>query len=180
MIFNYLTILCQEGRQLLAKLGVARFDDLVGRADLLQAVEGSQVDLAPLLVASPGRSLQTGQKTQYAHSQLAQQILVEAEQALRGERSVLIQHPIANYDRSIGASLAGEIARRYGNTGLPGVSITCVLQGSAGQSVGAFFLPGMRMVLHGEANEYGGKSMTGGRNFIAPPHEPRFAAHSHI
>jgi glutamate synthase (NADPH/NADH) large chain/glutamate synthase (ferredoxin) len=178
MIINYLTMLAEEVRQLLAKLGVARLEDLVGRADLLQAVEGSQIDLAPLLVASPGRSLQTGQTTQYAHSQLAQQILEEAEQALRGERSVLIQHPIANYDRSIGASLAGEIARRYGNTGLPGVSITCVLQGSAGQSFGAFCLPGMRMILHGEANDYVGKSMTGGQIVIAPPNDASFAAHA--
>src|SRR5205085_2543834 len=101
----------------------------------------------------------------------------EAEQALLGERSVVTQHQIHNYDRAIGAGLAGEIARRYGNAGLPGVSITCILQGAAGQSFGAFCLPGMRLVLHGEANDYVGKSMTGGQIIIAPPTDSSFAAH---
>src|SRR6266568_3727845 len=75
-------------------------------------------------------------------SAVADQLLAEVEQALAGERSVLVQHDIHNYDRTIGASLAGEIARRYGNKGLPGVSITCTFQGSAGQSFGAFSVPG--------------------------------------
>jgi glutamate synthase domain-containing protein 3 len=105
------------------------------------------------------------------------QLLVEAEQALCGEHSVLAQHSIFNSDRSIGASLAGEIARRYGNAGLPGVSITCILQGSAGQSFGAFCVPGMRLILNGEANDYVGKSMTGGQIIITPPPGASFPAH---
>jgi glutamate synthase domain-containing protein 3 len=72
--------------------------------------------------------------------------------------------------------LAGEIARRYGNTGLPGVSITCTFQGSAGQSFGAFAVPGMRLILHGEANDYVGKGMTGGQIVIAPPVEASYAS----
>src|SRR6202043_3963179 len=100
----------------------------------------------------------------------------EAEQALCGERSVLTQHSISNSDRSIGASLAGEIARRYGNIGLPGVSITATFQGSAGQSFGAFNVPGMRLILNGEANDYVGKSMTGGQIVIAPPSDAPYAS----
>ena len=93
---------------------------------------------------------------------------------------MLIQHRISNYDRSIGASLAGEIARRYGNSGLPGVSITCQFQGAAGQSFGAFNMPGMHLILHGVANDYVGKSMTGGQIILTPPPVASFAAHKNI
>jgi glutamate synthase (NADPH/NADH) large chain/glutamate synthase (ferredoxin) len=110
-------------------------------------------------------------------SPLGEQLLSEAEAALAGERSVIIQHTIANYDRSIGVSLAGEIARRYGNKGLPGVSITCNLQGSAGQTFGGFCVPGLRLILHGEANDYVGKGMAGGQIVIAPPLDATFVAH---
>jgi glutamate synthase domain-containing protein 3 len=89
-------------------------------------------------------------------------MLEEAEQALSGERSVLIQHAIQNADRSVGASLAGEIARRYGDVGLPHARITCTFLGSAGQSFGAYCVPGMHLTLNSEANDYVCKSMTGG------------------
>jgi glutamate synthase domain-containing protein 3 len=90
---------------------------------------------------------------------------------------MLTEHHISNADRSIGASLAGEIARRYGNSGLPGVSITCQFQGTAGQSFGAFNMPGMNLILHGIANDYVGKSMVGGQIIIAPPPMSSFSAH---
>jgi glutamate synthase domain-containing protein 3 len=176
MLINYLTLVAEEVRELLAQLGVARLDDLIGRADLLQADEGTNVDLKSLRVALP-ESSSCAARTTLPQSLLAKQLLVEAEQALCGESSVLIQQRIANDDRSIGVSLAGEVARRYGNTGLPGVSITCLLQGAAGQSFGAFCVPGMHLILHGEANDYVGKGMTGGEIILAPPTDVRFAAH---
>ncbi len=175
-IINYLTLLAEEVRALLAQLGAARLDDIVGRADLLQCDSEAVIELAPLLVAAPGIS-SSANRSELPPSAIAAKIMLEAEQALTGERSVLAQHHIYNYDRAIGASLAGEIARRYGNAGLPGVSITCAFQGAAGQSFGAFCLPGMRLVLHGEANDYVGKSMTGGQIIIAPPIGASFAAH---
>jgi glutamate synthase domain-containing protein 3 len=178
-VINYLTMLAEEVREWLAQLGVARLDELVGRADLLQRAAEGPIDLTAMLVAVPGISSSSGgavRKVQL-QSPVAERILVEAEQALLGERSVLIQHEIHNYDRAIGAGLAGEIARRYGNVGLPGVSVTCVFHGAAGQSFGAFCVPGMRLVLHGEANDYVGKSMTGGQIIIAPPADSSFAAH---
>jgi glutamate synthase domain-containing protein 3 len=170
---------------------------LIGRADLLQCNAETSIDLAPLLVASPGtggtvgevsdnpiRESEAGdhkgQARALTQSPLAERLLAEAEPALRGEHSVLVQHHISNSDRSIGASLAGEVARRYGNGGLPGVSITCVFQGAAGQSFGAFCLPGLHLILHGEANDYVGKSMTGGQIVIAPPADASFAAHNNI
>ncbi|OLB35423.1 MAG: glutamate synthase subunit alpha [Ktedonobacter sp. 13_2_20CM_53_11] len=175
-ITRYLTLLAEEVREWLARLGVARLDDLIGRADLLQCTAEAIIDPSALLVAAPGTSSRSTRVRQ-PQSALAEELLVEAEQALLGERSVVTQHQIHNYDRAIGAGLAGEIARRYGNAGLPGVSITCILQGAAGQSFGAFCLPGMRLVLHGEANDYVGKSMTGGQIIIAPPTDSSFAAH---
>ena len=137
-IVHYLTMVAEEVRELLAQLGVARLDDLVGRADLLQSAAEVSIDVASLLKAAPGSSSGAASKVQH-QSVLAEQILVEAEQALQGERSVLIQHQIHNYDRAGGASLAGEIARRYGNVGLPGVSVTCAPQGAVRQRFQARF-----------------------------------------
>jgi glutamate synthase (NADPH/NADH) large chain/glutamate synthase (ferredoxin) len=176
LLINYLTLVAEEVRELLAQLGIACLDDLVGRADLLQATEGTNIDLKSLLVAVPEASSRSA-RTTLPQSPLAEQLLVEAEQALCGESSVLIQKRISNDDRSIGVSLAGEIARRYGNIGLQGTSITCRLQGTAGQSFGAFCVPGLHLILHGEANDYVGKGMTGGEIILAPPTGARFAAH---
>jgi glutamate synthase (ferredoxin) len=156
-------------------LGVRRLDDLVGRADLLRSIEETTIDLEPMLIAVPQRCAES--QPALPQSPASEQLLVESEAALRGEHSVLLQHHISNYDRSIGAGLAGEIARRYGNTGLPGVSITCLFQGAAGQSFGAFCMPGMHLILHGVANDYVGKSMTGGQIILMPPPVASFAAH---
>ncbi len=175
-LINYLTLVAEEVRELLAQLGIARLDDLVGHADLLQCSEETEVDLAPLLVSLPERCVPEVHITLPASS-VAEQLLVETQQALNGERSVLTQHSISNYDRSIGASLAGEIAHRYGNSGLPGVSITCTFQGSAGQSFGAYCISGMRLILNGDANDYVGKSMTGGQIIIAPSVDANYPSH---
>ncbi len=174
-LINYLTLVAQEVREWLAQLGFARLEDLIGRADLLQCKEECAVNVSDLFVAVPERSV-PGTGSVVPPSAVAEQLLQEAEPALAGERSVITQHGIHNYDRTIGASLAGEIARRYGNEGLPGVSMTCNFQGSAGQSFGAFCVPGMRLILSGEANDYVGKSMTGGQIVIAPPSEATFAS----
>ncbi len=175
-LINYLTLVAEEVRELMASLGIARFDDLVGHADLLQASPDASVDMTPLLATLPVRSV-PGTHTTLPQSPVAEQLLHEAEEALSGRQSILVQHTIRNGDRSIGAGLAGEIARRYGNAGLPGVSITCTFQGSAGQSFGAFNVPGMRLILNGEANDYVGKSMTGGQIIIAPASGTTFETH---
>jgi glutamate synthase domain-containing protein 3 len=175
MLIHYLTLVAEETREWMAQLGVSRLDDLVGRADLLQSVEETTLDLEPILIAAPRGC--AGSQSALPQSPLSEQLSVESEAALRGEHSVLIQHHISNSDRSVGANLAGEIARRYGNSGLPGVSITCLFQGAAGQSFGAFCMPGMHLLLHGVANDYVGKSMTGGQVILMPPPVASFAAH---
>jgi glutamate synthase domain-containing protein 2/glutamate synthase domain-containing protein 1/glutamate synthase domain-containing protein 3 len=175
MLIHYLTLVAEETREWMSQLGVRRLDDLVGRADLLRSVEETTIDLESMFVAAPQKFAVA--QSLMPQSPIAEQLLVESEASLRGEHSVLIQHHISNYDRSIGASLAGEIARRYGNSGLPGVSITCQFQGAAGQSFGAFNMPGMNLILHGVANDYVGKSMTGGQIILTPPPVASFSAH---
>jgi glutamate synthase domain-containing protein 2/glutamate synthase domain-containing protein 1/glutamate synthase domain-containing protein 3 len=179
LIINFLTLVAEEVRELLAQLGVRSLDEIVGRADFLQCTGEAAVELETLLVAAPGGSSHTGH-VELPQSAVARQLLLEAEQALCAERSVVTQHAISNRDRSIGASLAGEIARRYSNSGMPGVSVTSIFHGSAGQSFGAFCLPGMHLVLNGEANDYVGKSMTGGQIIIIPPIDAGFVAHKNI
>ncbi len=175
-LINYLTLVAEEVRELMASLGIARFDDLVGHADLLQASPDAPVDMTSLLATLSVHSV-PGTHVTLPQSPVAEQLMLEAEEALAGKQSILVQHTIRNGDRSIGAGLAGEIARRYGNAGLPGVSITCTFQGSAGQSFGAFNVPGMRLILNGEANDYVGKSMTGGQIIIAPVSGTTFETH---
>ncbi len=175
-LINYLSLVAEEVRELMASLGIARFDDLVGHADLLQASPDAPVDMTSLLATLPVHSV-PGTHATLPQSPVAEQLLLEAEEALAGRQSILVQHTIRNGDRSIGAGLAGEIARRYGNAGLPGVSITCTFQGAAGQSFGAFNVPGMRLILNGEANDYVGKSMTGGQIIIAPASGTTFETH---
>src|SRR5947199_49556 len=108
---------------------------LVWRADFRRSVEETSVDVESMRIAALQRFLVA--QSLLRQSPISGQLLVESEAALCGEHSLLIQHHISNYDRSIGASLAGEIARRYGNSGLPGVSITCQFQGAAGKGFGA-------------------------------------------
>ncbi len=175
-LINYLTLVAEEVRELMAGLGIARLDDLVGHGELLQASSEAGVDMAPLLNTLPIHSV-PGTHATLPQSPVAEQLLLEAEEALSGRQSILTQHVIHNGDRSVGAGLAGEIARRYGNDGLPGVSITCTFQGSAGQSFGAFCVSGMRLILNGEANDYVGKSMTGGQITIAPSSDAPFDTH---
>ncbi len=160
----------------MASLGIARFDDLIGHAELLQASPDANVDMSPLLNTLPVHSV-PGTHVTLPSSPIADQLLLEAEEALSGSQSIIVQHTIRNKDRTIGARLAGEIARRYGNSGLPGVSVTSSFNGVAGQSFGAFNVPGMRLILHGEANDYVGKSMTGGQIIIAPPSDISFETH---
>ncbi|HTI14955.1 MAG TPA: glutamate synthase large subunit [Dictyobacter sp.] len=178
-LINFLTMVAEEVREWLAQLGVSRLEDVIGRADLLEPKDGCPVDVSPLLTSLPVIS-EPDTYVSVPSSSIVEDLLVEAEPALSGERSIITQHEIHNYDRTIGATLSGEIARRYGNTGLPGVSITCNFQGSAGQSFGAFNVPGVRLHLNGDANDYVGKSMTGGQIVIAPPVESHFASQENI
>ncbi|MCS6817120.1 MAG: glutamate synthase large subunit [Blastocatellia bacterium] len=113
-------------------------------------------------------------------STLDERLVLEVKPALEGERTVRLRLPIQNTDRAVGARIAGEIARRYGDAGLPGTEIELQFRGSAGQSFGAFCLPGMRLILIGEANDYVGKGMRGGEIIVRPPENAAYVWHESV
>ena len=156
MLIGYLRLVAEDVRAILASLGLRRLDDLIGRADLLVPrtdvdANASALDLSPLLMPVPKRARRGGSPMP---------IDTPAEHA--GEDR------IANTDRAFGAAIAGVIAARHGDAGLPPASVRRVLTGSGGQSFGAFALPGMHLTIVGDANDYVAKGMHGGELIIRP------------
>jgi glutamate synthase (ferredoxin) len=181
-VMAFMLYVAQEVREILASLGLASLDEAIGRVDLLRQVrpqaersgpqvesDGPQVDLGRLLLAAPGaarRYLGDPNRVLTA-SPLNEKLWREC-----GPHSVdavgQVSYAISNQDRTFGARLAGEIARRFGDDGLAAGSIDVRVHGSAGQSFGAFGVPGMNLTLAGEANDYVGKGLGGGRIVIHP------------
>jgi glutamate synthase (NADPH/NADH) large chain/glutamate synthase (ferredoxin) len=174
-LVNYLTLVAEEVRTFLAQLGIRSMDELIGRADLLEVSEDAELDLQPLLAPMPVKFV-PGQEAKYSAAWVSEQLVADAQPALEGQQSVLLQYQIHNDDRAVGVRLAGAIAERYGNAGLPGVSVTASFQGVAGQSFGAFAVSGMRFFLHGAANDYMAKGMTGGQIVVTPPASAQYAS----
>ncbi|MGI8402693.1 MAG: glutamate synthase large subunit [Gemmatimonadaceae bacterium] len=192
-VVNYFFFIAEEVREIMARLGVRTLDALIGRTDMLRAIPSSEhaksgtLDLSALLhLAVPAVRTRPDRVTRHhvrlrlnnseEEGGLNSLLLERAEPALdRGEQvkqSVLI----TNSDRAVGATLSGEIARRYGNRGLPHDTITVRLTGSAGQSFGAFAAKGLTLDLEGEANDYIGKGLSGGKLIIRHPRTAQFIA----
>ena len=178
-VVNFFLFVAEEVRQLLSVLGVARLEDLIGRTELLEARplalhKTSALDLScllsPIPEAADRRWLQHDSAAHGNGLVLEDQLLADAEliQAIACHGRLERHIPIVNTDRSTGARLAGEIAARHGNTGFQGQLDLC-FEGAAGQSFGAFLLQGMQVRLVGEANDYVGKGMNGGRLVVVPP-----------
>ena len=179
MVIHYFRFVAEEVREIMAQLGVRRFDDLVGASQWLE-IKGAQsakqehLDLRPLLANAALRDVDPNIHTQDRNppcdpGELAESMVKDAQPALEKQIPTRLHYPIRNVNRSIGARLAGEIARRYGNVGLREDAVHVELQGTAGQSFGAFCVQGMTLRLHGDANDYVGKAMNGGTIIIAPP-----------
>ncbi len=163
-------MVAEEVREHLASLGARSIEQIVGRADLLQPRDTDHAmaaSLAPLLVRAEGRRRHPG-FIAVERSPLSGQLVREAMVALTEGTPVDIAYPITNEDRTIGATLSGEIAARYGNEGLPAGTINIRLAGTAGQSFGAFLAKGVSMRLDGTANDYIGKGMGGGKVVVVP------------
>ncbi|OAN14120.1 glutamate synthase [Photobacterium jeanii] len=185
-VMNYFIGLGQEVRELLAKLGVEKLTDLIGRTDLLTAVEGfsakqTKLDLTSLL-ATPkpveGKTVYCSEaNTPFDEAALSNTLLAEALPAIESRSGGDFYHDIRNTDRSIGARLSGEIAQRYGNQGMASSPINLHLTGTAGQSFGVWNAGGLNLYLVGDANDYVGKGMTGGKVVIHPPIGSAFASH---
>ncbi|MEZ8155234.1 glutamate synthase large subunit [Vibrio splendidus] len=177
MVVNYFTGLADEVRQYLAELGVEKLTDLIGRTDLLEAVQGltakqSKLDLSSILeapVSPEGHPLfWTEPNAPFDKAQLNQQILDDAIDAIEKRQSTSLYYNVINTDRSIGARISGEIAKRYGNQGMAGSPIKLHLDGTAGQSFAVWNAGGVELYLTGDANDYVGKGMAGGKVVIKP------------
>ena len=180
-VVNFFFFVAEEVRSLLARLGYRSLDEIIGRADLLKEREGvnltktSALNLNCLIDLPDTKSDRSWLKHEEVHSNgsvLDDQLLADAEilEAIQNQGSVTKDIGILNTDRTVGARLAGAIAKQYGNTGFVG-QITLNFKGAAGQSFGAFNLPGMSLILEGEANDYVGKGMHGGEIIIKPSRE---------
>ncbi|MBI5526757.1 MAG: glutamate synthase large subunit [Deltaproteobacteria bacterium] len=191
-LINYLTFVAQDVRKHMARLGIRRFDDLVGRTDLLEpdtdagCFKARYLDLAPILESpAPGgdapRQLRRIERQDGGLARsLDIELLARAAPALdRGER-VEAELAVRNVHRSVGAMLSGEVARRFGHEGLPDGAVTFNLCGSAGQSFGAFLAHGLTLRLEGDANDYLGKGLSGGRIVAVPPRGSTFRAEDNV
>ncbi len=183
-VVSYFRFLAQETREWLALLGVRSLEELVGRVDLLEPLGGitprqRQLDLRPLLhtdalLAQKPRHCALSHNQPFDRGVLAEQMVHDILPAIANRSGGTFAYALTNCDRSIGARLSGEIARRYGNQGMAGAPVRLKLTGIAGQSFGAWNAGGLEMYLSGDANDYVGKGMAGGKIVIRPPHRSTF------
>jgi glutamate synthase (NADPH) large chain len=187
MVMNYFRFVAQDTRQWLARLGVKHLVDLIGRTDLLtrlppQTEKQANIDLSRMLhndhiPADKDRYCVTSSNPPLDKGELAEQMVRDMLPAIEAKLGGEFSYRVHNYNRSIGARLSGEIARRHGNQGMADQPLNIQLQGSIGQSFGAWNAGGLHMHLVGEANDYVGKGMAGGKLVIVPPPGSSFKSH---
>ncbi|XZE55247.1 glutamate synthase large subunit [Planctomycetaceae bacterium SH139] len=191
-VVNYLFMVAEDARRIMAKLGFRSIDEMVGRCDVLQtdkAINHWKTDGLDLTnVLMPAKRAHAGVEVRCMKSQdhgLEKsldmlEIVPRAAAALEDQTPVRIELPIVNINRTVGTILSHEIAKRYGQRGLPADTIQLALQGSAGQSLGAFLAHGVTIELEGDANDYVGKGLSGGRIIVYPPKVSSFVAEENI
>jgi glutamate synthase domain-containing protein 2/glutamate synthase domain-containing protein 1/glutamate synthase domain-containing protein 3 len=177
-VVHFLTMIAEDVREIMAALGFLKMDDMIGRSDLLEMNDAIDfwkskgLDFSKILFnPEPGHKIVRRQvETQPCDTEniLDRRLLKLAEPALKSKVPVEIELPIKNVDRTVGAMLSGEIAKKYGNDGLPGNTITCRFKGAAGQSFGAFAAKGLTLYLEGESNDYLGKGLSGATIIVTP------------
>jgi glutamate synthase (NADPH) large chain len=191
-VVNYLFMVAEDARRWMARLGFRTLDEMVGRSDCLQTDtaishwKSDGLDLTPILrparLPRPGVEVRCtrGQDHGLQETLDLQQLVPQARPALEQQQPVDIELPIININRTVGTILSHEVAKRYGQAGLPTNTIRIKLSGSAGQSLGAFLAHGITITLEGDANDYVGKGLSGGRIIIYPPRVSPFAPHENI
>ena len=189
-LVNYFYFVAEELREIMAQTGFRTVAEMVGRVDKLetrQAVDhwkASGVDLSRLLVIPPrAERVQTYCCAVQDHGlerALDHQIIAQAQPAIDNGTPVRIDMPVSNSNRTVGAMLSGRVARKYGEQGLPPGTIDIHLEGSGGQSFGAFLAPGVSISLAGDTNDYMGKGIGGGRIVIVPPAGSGFVPEDNI
>ena len=183
-LINFFTFLAQEVREYLAEIGVKRLDDIIGRTDLIvrKADDGIRkhqlISFDRLLSRIPGdAAIRHIIDQQHGIEKVKDvDIIRAAADALESQKEVSLEYTIANTDRACGAMLSGAVATKYGEKGLPEHTLNIKFKGSAGQSFGAFLMPGINFKLEGEANDYLGKGLSGGRIAVLPPVRSNFEA----
>ena len=189
-VIRYLLYVAQEAREWMSLLGFRTFDQMVGHAEklvqrpIIGHWKAERLDLSSVLhvpVVSPDVATRYNEPQQHGlETHLDRKLIASSQSALQGGRPVVLRQPISNADRAVGAMLGGEVARKYGNHGLADDSISVKFTGSAGQSFGAFLPRGITFHLEGDANDYVGKGLSGGRIAIQPPAQSSFIAEENI
>ena len=186
MVINFFRFVAEEVRERMAELGVRSLDELIGRVDLVDLQEGqtarqARLDLSPI-VSDAGLARDVPQfctelrNEPFDKGELAEAMLEATHDAIRNKSGGRFGFEVCNYHRSIGARLSGEIAKLHGNQGMHDAPIDVQLAGTAGQSFGAWNVAGLNLNLVGDANDYVGKGMAGGRITIRPPESAGYVA----
>jgi glutamate synthase (NADPH/NADH) large chain len=189
-VVNFFEFIAEEVREYLARLGFRTLEEIIGRADLLDTVvavehwKASGLDLSPILYTPPlpeGAALSCVTSQDHGLERALDNTLIQlAEGALEEGRPVHLDLPIRNVNRTVGTMLGYEVTRRWGGEGLPEDTIDISFRGSAGQSFGAFLPRGVTLRLDGDANDYLGKGLSGGRLIVRPPAEAMFTAEEQV
>ena len=189
-VINFFFFIAEQVRQYMADLGFRTVDEMVGRVDMLETIDAIDhwkakgLDFSAILYNPPLPSRVVRRCVQSQdhglHSALDHQLVEHSLDALLSLSPQEINLPVRNVHRSVGTMLSGEVARRYGSSGLPDGTLRIHLQGSAGQSLGAFLARGITISLEGEANDYVGKGLSGGRIVVYPPKGSSFAPEENI
>jgi glutamate synthase domain-containing protein 2/glutamate synthase domain-containing protein 3 len=189
-LMNFMMFIARDVREIMAKLGFRTVNEMVGRVDMLdtataithwktQGLDFSKV-LMPIELPPGGSRYRTrGQNHDFSLS-IDGELITKSKKALESKERVSLFASIRNCNRTVGATLSSEVAKRYGAAGLPVDTINCKFTGSAGQSFGAFLASGISFELEGDANDYFGKGLSGGRIVVYPPKGSTFRPHNNI
>ncbi len=179
MVMNYFKFVAQDTRQWLASLGITRLTDVIGRTDLLEKLppqtekqanlDFSRLFYNDLIPEDMDRFCVSEKNEPQDKGELAEEMVEDILPAIENKSGGIFNYKVQNFNRSIGARLSGEIARRYGNQGMADMPVNLRLSGSCGQSFGVWNAGGLHMHLSGDANDYVGKGMAGGKLVVVPP-----------
>ncbi len=190
MVIHFFRFVAQEAREWMATLGVRRLEELIGRTDLLELLPGQtdkqqRLDLHPLLSdggvpSDKPQHCLVPRNEPFDKGELAEQMVEDALPTIEKQTGGEFHYTIRNVNRSIGARLSGEIAKRHGDQGMDEIPVVVRFKGTAGQSFGVWNAGGLHMYLEGDANDYVGKGMAGGKLVIYPPRPSDLVSYENV